>query len=138
MQSALSDQPLQHTSLDLQCVCDAPQNCPILQNFMYILHKFCTFPVTEGDEILHLHFSLQLQAENSSKIHEKYKFPASPHPKSHKFLRPLNYSSEINPERHEFQANALIETIVYQFLFYLDKIPHQVTLIHSYLNFLQL
>ena len=38
LQSALSDQkPLQHTSLDLQCVCDALQNCPIIQNYMYIL-----------------------------------------------------------------------------------------------------
>ena len=55
--SAFSDRPLQCTSLDLQCVCDAPQNCPTLQNFMYILHKFCTFPVKEGNEILHLHFS---------------------------------------------------------------------------------
>ena len=53
----LSDQPLQCTSLDLQCVCVAPRNCPILQNFMCILHEFCTFSVTEGNEILHLHFS---------------------------------------------------------------------------------
>ena len=38
LQSAFSDQkPLQHTSLDLQCVCDALQNCPIVQNYMYIL-----------------------------------------------------------------------------------------------------
>ena len=65
--SASSNRPIQHTSLDLRCVCDAPQNCPILQNVMYILHEFCTFPVTEGNEILHLHCSLQLQAENSSK-----------------------------------------------------------------------
>ena len=36
LQSASSDQPLQCTSLDPQCVCDAPQNCPILQNFMYM------------------------------------------------------------------------------------------------------
>ena len=57
LQSALSDQPLQHTSLYLQCVCEAPQNCPILQYFMYILCKFHTFPVTEGNKILHLHFS---------------------------------------------------------------------------------
>ena len=57
MASASSNRPLQHTSLDRQCVCDAPQNCPTLQNFMYILHKFHTFPVTEGNEILHLHFS---------------------------------------------------------------------------------
>ena len=58
LQSALSDQiPLQHTSLDLQCVYDSLQNCPFLQNFMYILHKFHTFPVTEGNKILHLHFS---------------------------------------------------------------------------------
>ena len=55
--SASSDQPLQCTSLDLQCVCDALQNCPTLQNFMYILHEFHTFPVTEGNKILHLHFS---------------------------------------------------------------------------------
>ena len=71
LQSVLSDQPLQCTSLDLQCVCDAPQNCPILQNFMYILCEFCTFPVTEGNKILHFHFSLQLQAENSSKNPQK-------------------------------------------------------------------
>ena len=57
LQSVLSHQPLQRTSLDLQCVCDAPRNCPILQNFMYILCKFCTFPVTEGNKILHFHFS---------------------------------------------------------------------------------
>ena len=38
LQSVLSDQkPLQHTSLDLWCVCDTPQNCPIVQNYMYIL-----------------------------------------------------------------------------------------------------
>ena len=38
LQSALSDQkPLQRTSLDLQCVCDTLQNCPIVQNYMYIL-----------------------------------------------------------------------------------------------------
>ena len=58
LQSALSDQkPLQRTSLDPQCVCDTPQNCPFLQNYMYILCKFHTFPVTEGNKILHLHFS---------------------------------------------------------------------------------
>ena len=56
--SASSDQLLQCTSLDLRCVCDAPQNCPTLQNFMYILREFRTFPVTEGNEILHLHCSL--------------------------------------------------------------------------------
>ena len=57
LQSALSDQnPLQHTSLD-----------PFLQNYMYILHEFCIFPVTEGNEILHLHFSSQLQEENAPK-----------------------------------------------------------------------
>ena len=89
LQSVLSDQPLQRTSLDLQCVCDPPQNCPILQNFMYILHEFHTFPVTEGNEILHLHFSSQL-LRTHPKIHEKYEFPAFPHPKSHEFLRPLN------------------------------------------------
>ena len=59
---------------------------------MYILHKFRTFPITEGNEILHLHFNSQLQAENSSKIHEKYEFPAFPHPESHEFLKPLIYS----------------------------------------------
>ena len=32
-QSALSNQPLQCTSLDLQCVCDALQNCPIFAKF---------------------------------------------------------------------------------------------------------
>ena len=68
LQSALSHQrPLQCTSLDLQCVCDSLQNCPFLQNCMYILHEFHTFPVTEGNEILHLHFSCRLQAENASK-----------------------------------------------------------------------
>ena len=68
LQSALSDQkPLQHTSLDLQCVCDTFQNCLFLQNFMYILHEFHTFLVTEGNEILHLHFSSRLQAENTPK-----------------------------------------------------------------------
>ena len=67
-QSALSDhKSLQRTCLDPQCVCDTLQNCPFLQNYMYILHKFYTFPVTEGNEILHLHFSLQLHADNSFK-----------------------------------------------------------------------
>ena len=93
LQSALSDQkPLQCTSLDLQCVCDTLQNCPFLEDYMYIFHEFCTSLVTEGNKILHLHFSSQLQAENSSKNHKKYKFLAFPHPKSHEFLRPLNYS----------------------------------------------
>ena len=54
-QVCLMTNPLQRTSLDLWYVCDAPQNCPTLQNFMYILLEFCTFPVTEGNEILHLH-----------------------------------------------------------------------------------
>ena len=58
LQSVLSDQKsLQRTSLDLQCVCDTLQNCPFVQNYMYILHKFCTFPVTKGNEILYLYFS---------------------------------------------------------------------------------
>ena len=107
----LPDQPLQCTSLDLQCVWDAPQNCLTLQNFMYILHEFGTFPVTEGNEILHLHCSLRLQAENSSKIHKNNKFPAFPHPESHKFLKLLIYlrletseSPKVNAERHEFPA----------------------------------
>ena len=50
------------------------------------------------------------------KIHEKYKFQAFPHPESHEFLRPHSYSqletresSKNNPERCEFQANALID-----------------------------
>ena len=42
--------PYNALRLDLQCVCDAPQNCPILQNFMYILREFRTFPVTEGNK----------------------------------------------------------------------------------------
>ena len=33
----LTKKPLQNTSLNLQCVCDALQNCPIVQNYMYIL-----------------------------------------------------------------------------------------------------
>ena len=57
-QNALSDhKSLQRNCLDPQFVCDTLQNCPSLQNYMYILHEFCTFPVTEGNEILHLHFS---------------------------------------------------------------------------------
>ena len=66
--SALSDhKSLQRTHLDPQCVYDTLQNCPFLQNYMYILCKFCTFPVTEGNEILHLHFSSQPHTENSLK-----------------------------------------------------------------------
>ena len=46
------------------------------------------------------------------KIHEKYKFPAFPHPESHELvihdLRPENLQ-KINPERCEFQTNALID-----------------------------
>ena len=57
-QSALSDhKPLQRTCLDPQCVCDTLQNCPFLQNYMYILCEYRTFPVTEGNKILHLHFN---------------------------------------------------------------------------------
>ena len=58
-------------STPMGCVCDTLQNCPFLQNYMYILHEFCTFPVTEGNEILHLHFSSQLQAENTPKNPQK-------------------------------------------------------------------
>ena len=83
---------LQHTCLDPRCVCDTLQNCPFLQNHMFILCELCTFPVTEGNEILHLHFSLQLHAESSFKIHKTCEFPACPHPESHKFLSPQNYS----------------------------------------------
>ena len=53
-QSELSDhKSLQRTCLDPKCVCDT-----FLQNSMYILHEFCTFPVTEGNKIPDLHFSL--------------------------------------------------------------------------------
>ena len=107
----VSDQPLQHTSLDLWCVCEAPPNLQTLQNFMYILHKFCTFPVTEGNEILHLHCSSQLQAENSSKNPQKVQISSFPHPESHEFLKLLIYlqletseSPKVNAERHEFPA----------------------------------
>ena len=34
----------------LTCINDAPQNCPKC----IFLHEFCTFPVTEGNEIWHL------------------------------------------------------------------------------------
>ena len=58
-QNAFSDhKPLQRICLEPQCVCDTLQNCQFLQNYMYILRNFCTFPVTEGNKILHLHFSL--------------------------------------------------------------------------------
>ena len=50
------------------------------------------------------------------KNHEKYEFPAFPHPKSHKFLNPLIYlrldtreSPKVNRERHKFPANILID-----------------------------
>ena len=33
LQSTLSGQPLQCTSLDLQCVCDALQNCPMFAKY---------------------------------------------------------------------------------------------------------
>ena len=79
-------------------VSDAPQNCPILQNFMYILPKFCT-SISVWDSRQRTH----------PKIHEKHEFLAFPHLKSHEFLRSLNYSqletrepSKINTERHKF------------------------------------
>ena len=59
---------------------------------MYSLREFHAFLVTEGNKILHLHCSWQLQAENSSNIHEKYELSAFPHPESHEFLKPLIYS----------------------------------------------
>ena len=67
--------------------------------------KFCTsIPVRDSRQRIH------------PKIHEKYKFPAFPHPKSHEFLKPLIYSQldtrespKVNAERHESPANALID-----------------------------
>ena len=35
-QVRLLTDPLQRTSLDLWCISDTPQNCPTLQNFMYM------------------------------------------------------------------------------------------------------
>ena len=51
------------------------------------------------------------------KLHEKYEFPAFPHPKSHEFLKPLSYSQleASEPQRStqkdmNFQhSNALID-----------------------------
>ena len=67
--------------------------------------KFCTS--------ISVHNSRQ---RTHPKIHEKYEFPAFPHPKSHEFLKPLIYlqletreSPKVNPERHKFPANALID-----------------------------
>ena len=64
------------------------------------------------------------------KIHKKYEFPAFPHTKSHEFLRPLNYSrletresSKVNPERHKFPANALIDPCQ---LSPIRKVPFQI------------
>ena len=88
-QSALSDhKSLQCTCLDPPCVCDTLQNCPFLQNYMYILCEFHTFPVTEGNKILHLHSVCDPMQRTHSKIHETHEFPACPHPESHKFLSP--------------------------------------------------
>ena len=59
LQSALSDQKTLTMHWFRPPVClQLTSKLSILQNFMYILCKFCTFPVTEGNEILHLHFSL--------------------------------------------------------------------------------
>ena len=92
-QTAFSDhKSLQHTCLDTQCVCDTLQNCPLLQNYMYILNKFCTFPVTEGKKIctsISVHNPKQRTHSKSKETHE---FPAGPHPESHEFLSPQNYS----------------------------------------------
>ena len=93
------------------------------------------------------------------KIHKKYELPAFPHPESHEFLKPLIYlqletreSPKVNPERHEFPVNALIDPCQllpirkapFQILHYLHYAPTFktifVTLVLSrpYLKFNQL
>ena len=83
-QSALSNhKSLQRTCLDPQCVCDTLQNCPFLQNYMYILCEFCTFPVTEKGMKFCTSISVCNPTQRThSKIHEIHKFLACPHPES--------------------------------------------------------
>ena len=50
--SVLSDFPTQHTMIR-QGINDAHQNCP---KYVYFSREFCTFPVTEGNEIQHIYF----------------------------------------------------------------------------------
>ena len=45
---------------------------------------------TTGNSFIHQASETQGR-EHTQKIHEKYKFPAFPHPESHKFLRPHSY-----------------------------------------------
>ena len=91
-QSALSDhKSLQHTCLNPQCVCDTLQNCPFLQNYMYIL---CEFHLSSNRRGMKFHTSISVcdpTQRTHSKIHETHKFPACPHPESHEFLSPQNY-----------------------------------------------
>ena len=63
---------------------------------IYFFCEFRTFPVTEGNEIRHIHFSLKTPdrklTQTHPKIHKKYELPAFPHPESNEFQKPLIHS----------------------------------------------
>ena len=109
-----------HTKLDKA----STMHLKIAQN-VYFSHKFCTFPVTEGNKSRHLYSSY----DPNKKAHPQHKFQeqqnylslwtresSKSNPERHEFWEQQNNSSlwtressKSNPERHEFQENALID-----------------------------
>ena len=86
-----------------QSIDDAPQNCP---KYVYFLHEFCTFPVTEGNKIWHIYFQFTTQAR---KLTNNTKFEHFLDAERHEFWECHNYSSpwarespKSDPERHKF------------------------------------
>ena len=111
--SALSDLPPAHNDLDKASM----MHLKIAQNMYIFSRKFCTFPVTEENEIQHIYFQFMTPAK---KLTHNTKFKHFWMQKDTNFrntiiihhLGPENRQKS-NPERHKFRENALIDPSKY-------------------------
>ena len=97
--SALSDLPPAHNDLDKA----STTHLKIPQNMYIFSREFCTFPVTEGNEIWHIYFQFTTPA---GKLTHNTKFLDA---ERHEFWEHHSYSSpwarespKSDPERHKF------------------------------------
>ena len=100
--SALSDLPPARNDLDKASMTHL-KNCP---KYVYFFCKFCTFPVTEGNEIWHIYFQFTTPAR---KLTHNMKFEHFLDAERHEFWEHHNSLSpwaretpKSDPERHKF------------------------------------
>ena len=101
----LSDLPPAQNDLDKA----STTHLKIAQNMSIFSHKFCTFPVTEGNKIRHIYFQFMTPAR---KLTHNTKFEHFLDAERHQFQEHHNSllpwareSPKFDPERHEFQEH---------------------------------